>query len=244
MLASKAIAGWDDPENMTPEAASFAEGPAVRYYPLFMDISRRRCLVVGGGQVAERKVERLLACGARVAVVSRDLTAWLRALREEGRIDHHDAGYRKSFLAGAFLVIGATSDDAVNDRVSRDARALGILVNIVDDPKRCDFILPALFERGELAIAVSTGGRSPALARKIRMALEADYGPEYAILTGILGRVRQAVLAEGGASAANRERFEALLDSDILDLIRQGRREEIRTLIEQRAGVKIEVGPW
>jgi precorrin-2 dehydrogenase/sirohydrochlorin ferrochelatase len=216
----------------------------VRYYPLFLDISRRRCLIVGGGQVAERKADRLLACGAAVEVVSRRLTARLAALREAGRIVHHDAGYRESFLAGVFLVIGATDDEAVNERVSRDARDRGILVNIVDDPERCDFILPAVLERGDLAIAVATGGRSPALAREIRLALEANYGPEYAVLTEILGRVREAVLAEGGASAANRERFEALLDSDILDLIRARRREEIRALIARTTGVNIEVGRW
>lgn len=216
----------------------------MRYYPLCMDISRRRCLIVGGGQVAERKAERLLACGARVEVVSRELTARLAALRDAGRLVHHDEGYRPALLAGAFLVIGATNDEAVNEAVCRDARGLGIPVNVVDDPGRCDFILPAVLERGELTIAVSTGGRSPALARKIRMALEADYGPEYAVLTDLLGHVREAVLAQGGAPAANRERFEALLVPELLELIRQGRRQEIAALIQERAGVRIEVGAW
>ena len=216
----------------------------MRYYPLFMDISRRRCLIVGGGQVAERKAERLLACGARVEVVSRELTPRLAALHGEGQIVHHADEYHPALLAGAFLVIGATNDEAVNERVSRDARGLGIPVNIVDDPKRCDFILPSVLERGELTIAVSTGGRSPALARKIRMALEAEYGPEYAVLTDLLGRVRETVLAQGGTPAANRERFEALLTPELLELVRQGRREEIAALILERAGVRVGVGPW
>ena len=137
----------------------------MRYYPLFLDITGRKCVVVGGGNVAERKVERLLDCGARVEVVGKSLTPLLAAWNGEGKVVHRDADYEDSCLVGAFLVIGATDDGAVNGRVATDARALGIPVNIVDDPARCDFILPSIVERGDLSIAVSTGGRSPALAK-------------------------------------------------------------------------------
>ncbi len=103
-------------------------------------------------------------------------------MQGEGRIVHRETDYEEALIRGAFLVIGATDSDAVNGRIAMDARALGIPVNIVDDPARCDFILPSVVERGDLAIAVSTGGKSPALAKKLRTELEDAYGPEYAIL--------------------------------------------------------------
>ena len=171
--------------------------------------------------MAERKVERLLACGARVEVVGKTLTPLLAAWKGEGRIVHREADYEDSRLAGASLVIGATDNEAVNGRIARDARARGIPVNIVDDPARCDFILPSVVERGDLLIAVSTGGKSPALARKLREELEEAYGPEYAILLEILGELREKVIAAGRPSAENRERFAAVVRSEILDHIRR-----------------------
>ncbi len=211
------------------------------YYPLFLDISRRRCVVIGGGKVAERKVERLLACGARVEVVGKVLTPALVALKKNGRIVHHETDYEKALIRGAFLVIGATDNDAVNGRIAEDARALDILVNIVDEPARCDFILPSIVERGALSIAVSTGGKSPALAKKLRMELDALYGPEYAILLEIMGKLREKMIAEGRPSAENRERFEAVVTSGILDHIRTKRWKEVEALIMERTGIEMEV---
>lgn len=213
----------------------------MRYYPLFLDISRRRCLVVGGGKVAERKIERLLACGARVEVVGKVLTPALVALKEIGRIVHHETDYEGALIRGAFLVIGATDNDAVNGRIAEDARALGILVNIVDEPARCDFVLPSIVEQGDLSIAVSTGGKSPALAKKLRIELDALYGPEYAILLEIMGKLRGKTTAEGRPSAENRVRFEAVVNSEILDHIRAGRWKEIEALIMERTGMVMEV---
>lgn len=213
----------------------------MRYYPLFLDISRRRCVVIGGGNVAERKIERLLACGARVEVVGKVLTPALAELREKGQIAHHEADYEESLIRGAFLVIGATDNNEVNGRISEDARALDILVNIVDEPARCDFILPSVVERGALSIAVSTGGKSPALAKKLRMELDALYGSEYAILLEIMGKLREKMIAGGRPSAENRERFEAVVASDILDYIREKRWDEIEALIVERTGIEMEV---
>jgi precorrin-2 dehydrogenase/sirohydrochlorin ferrochelatase len=215
----------------------------VRYYPLFLDITGRKCVVVGGGNVAERKVERLLACGARVEVVEKSLTPLLAAWNGEGKVVHRDADYAGSCLVGAFLVIGATDDEVVNGRIARDARALGIPVNIVDDPARCDFILPSIVERGDLSIAISTGGRSPALAKRIRRELEAVYGPEYAILLEILGELRGKVIAGGRPSDENRSCFEAVVSSEILDHIRAGRWKHVKELILRFTGVKMEVKP-
>jgi precorrin-2 dehydrogenase / sirohydrochlorin ferrochelatase len=213
----------------------------MRYYPLFLDISRRRCVVVGGGNVAERKIERLLSCGARVEVVGKVLTPALAALKANGQIAHHEADYDQALIRGAFLVIGATDDNEVNGRISGDARALDILVNIVDEPARCDFILPSVVERGALSIAVSTGGKSPALAKKLRMELDALYGPEYAILLEIMGKLREKLIAEGRPSAENRDRFEAVVTSEILGHIRAKRWKEIEALIVERTGIEMEV---
>jgi len=215
----------------------------VRYYPLSLDISGRRCVVVGGGHVAERKIGRLLDSGAVVEVVSRNLTPALAALKGEGRIVHHEKDYEEALIRGAFLVIGATDSDAVNGRISGDARTLGILVNTVDDPARCDFILPALVERGELTIAVSTGGNSPALAKKLRRELEAAYGPEYGILAAILGELRGKVIGGGEPPERNQEKFSAVVASGMLELIRAKRWEAIEALIMDLTGIKMEVGP-
>lgn len=227
----------------TPRFGGNRKGTAVRYYPLFLDISRRLCVVVGGGNVAERKVERFLSCGACVEVVGKKLTPTLAALAGEGRIVHHDTDYEEALIRGAFLVIGATDSDTVNGRIARDARALGIPVNIVDEPDRCDFILPSIVERGDLAIAVSTGGKSPALAKKLRTELEAAYGQEYAILLQIMGELREKIIADRRPSAENRERFEAVVSSRILDHIRAGRWKEVKALIRELTGVEMEVEP-
>jgi len=213
----------------------------MRYYPIGLDISGRRCLVIGGGEVGERKAERLLECGARVSVVGRDLTPALAGLREEGAIDHIPAGYNPRHLAGAFLVIGATDDRAVNERIFRDARKRGVLANIVDDPDRCDFILPALCRQGELVITVATGGKSPALAKKLRQDLEERYGPEYEVLLKIMGEIRGGIIDRGQGSEENRRIFEAIVDSDILDLIRKADWKKVKAVVKQLAGVTIDL---
>ena len=215
----------------------------MRYYPLCLNISGKRCVVVGGGNVAERKVKRLLACGARVDVVGKALTPILAAWKGEGRIVHREADYEDSSLSGASLVIGATDDETVNGRIVKDARARGIPVNIVDDPARCDFILPSVVERGDLMIAVSTGGKSPALAGKLREELEETYGPEYAILLEILGALRGKVISAGRSSAQNRECFAAVVRSDILDDIRQKEWAKVKETIRRLTGVEMEVEP-
>jgi len=215
----------------------------VRHYPICLDISGKRCVVVGGGSVAERKVRRLLACGARVEVVGKTLTSVLTAWKGQGKIVHLEGGYEDSFLAGAALAIGATDSEGVNGRIAADARKRGIPVNIVDNPALCDFILPSVVERGDLLIAVSTGGKSPALAAKLREELEEVYGPEYAVLVEILGDLRERVIAAGGPSAENRERFAAVVRSDILDQIRRKEWSKVKETIHGLTGVEMEVKP-
>lgn len=215
----------------------------MRHYPICLDISGKRCVVVGGGNVAERKVRRLLACGARVEVVGNTLTSVLAAWKGQGKIVHLEGGYEDSCLAGAALVIGATDSEGVNGRIAADARNRGIPVNIVDNPALCDFILPSVVERGDLLIAVSTGGKSPALAAKLREELEEVYGPEYAVLVEILGELRERVIAAGGPSAENRERFAAVVRSDILDQIRRKEWGRVKETIHGLTRVEMEVKP-
>jgi precorrin-2 dehydrogenase / sirohydrochlorin ferrochelatase len=213
----------------------------MRYYPIGLDISGRRCLVIGGGEVGQRKVERLLECGARVTVVGMELTTALAGLEKKGAIDHIPGNYEQKHLKGAFLVIGATDDGDVNERIFRDARKRGVLANIVDDPDRCDFILPALCRQGELVITVATGGKSPALAKKLRQELEERYGPEYEVLLKIMGEVRGRIIDRGESSEKNRKIFEAIVDSDILDRIRKANWKKVTAIVKELAGVEIDI---
>ena len=214
----------------------------MQYYPLFLDIANRRCVVVGGGDVAERKVDRLLDFGASVVVVGKKLAPGLEASKKAGRITHIPADYDKVFIEGAFLVIGATDQDIVNERVARDAREKGILVNIVDDPERCDFILPALVAQGDLLIAVSTGGKSPALAKKLREDLEPLFGKEYQVLLDVMGQLREKLLKRGRSSDENRRSFEAVVHSDILKHIKDRSWEKVRKIVADITGEQINVG--
>lgn len=212
-----------------------------KYYPVSLDVTDKRCVIVGGGAVAERKVERLLECGARVTVVSRKLTPILEDRKKAGCIEHIDADYETQMLGAAFMVIGATDCDDINAQISQDARALGLLVNIVDDPDKCNFILPSLVQQGDLSIAVSTAGKSPALARKIREDLQRLYGPEYKSLLAIMGAIRKRILAKGQTSEANKRVFEALVHSDMLQAIRDGNRSRVKKIILDASGVDMDV---
>ena len=173
-------------------------------YPMFVDLSGRRCAVIGGGSVAERKVGGLLACGARVKVVSPKLTGTLRKWAEGEKIEHVPRGYREGDIKGFFLVVAASSDGDVNGRVWEEASAMGIPANVADRPDRCSFFIPSVVRRGLLTLAVSTGGASPALARRLRMDLEKRVGPEYVDLLNVLERLRAEVLAKVKDPAARR----------------------------------------
>ncbi|HTZ41260.1 MAG TPA: bifunctional precorrin-2 dehydrogenase/sirohydrochlorin ferrochelatase [Syntrophales bacterium] len=213
----------------------------MRYYPIGLDISGKRCLVIGGGEVGERKVERLLEFGAHVTVVGRELTPALASLRKKGVIEHIPGEYEQKYLKDAFLIIGATDDRGVNDRIFRDARKKRVLANIVDDPERCDFVLPALCRQGELVITVATGGKSPALAKKVRQDLEQRYGPEYEALLKIMGQIRSRIIDRGEGSDENRKIFEAIVASDVLDQIRKANWKKVEAIVKREAGIAIDL---
>jgi siroheme synthase-like protein len=172
------------------------------YFPAFLDLRGRRCLVAGGGPIAERKVEGLLECGARVIVVSPSLGSGLAHLAAIARIEHRARVFRKVDVRGCMLVIAATGVAAVDDAVAAVARRYGALVNAVDRPACCDFIYGSVLRRGQLQIAVSTGGRAPALAREIRRRLEPVIGAEYAALVDEVGRARRAARADASTPPA------------------------------------------
>ncbi len=208
----------------------------MRYYPVHLDVRGRSCLVVGGGAVGSRKAHTLLECGAVVTVVSPEATVALRLLAEGGRIGLKQRAYAAEDLAGVFLVIGATDDEELNRRISRDAEEKRILCNIADRPEVCNFILPSIVKRGDLVLTISTAGKSPALAKRLRQDLERQYGAEYAVLLDLMGAIRRRLLAREHAPEAHKPLFEAILDSEILELIRENRRPEIDRLLEGLIG--------
>ena len=171
----------------------------MRYYPAFLDLQGLGCLVVGGGQVGERKVKTLSACGAVVHLVSPELTPFLDEEVRQGRVRLLAPAFLPEHLEDMFLVIGATDDPEVNQRISLEARTRNILCNIVDKPRECNFIVPSQVHRGDLVIAVSTGGRSPALAKKIRQDLENLFPDIYSSYVALLGRVREYLVGPGVA---------------------------------------------
>jgi precorrin-2 dehydrogenase/sirohydrochlorin ferrochelatase len=177
-------------------------------------------VVVGGGKVAERKVKGLLACNAQVKVISPELTEFLSQLHAEGQLEWLNRPYKKGDLTQAFLVIAATDDEQAQQMVQEEATQLNKLLNVADVPQRCNFILPATVRRGDLTIAVATGGKSPALAKKLRQELEKRIGPEYTVLVDILGALRPQVLASGLSQPENELLFHKLLHDEMAEWIK------------------------
>ena len=210
----------------------------MKYFPVFLDIREKSCVIVGGGEVALRKAERLLDCGAKVSVISPKLAPELTALKDKNLISHIADEYSGDLIAGATLVIGATDDEKTNARISNDARGKGIPVNIVDDPQKCDFILPSVVQRGDLAITIGTGGKSPALARHLREELEATYGEEYAILLNILGNLRIRMEKNAGVG---KDWFESLLAAGILESIKNKDIKKVKEIVKNITGEEVEI---
>ncbi len=186
-------------------------------YPVNLVLDGRSCLVVGGGKVALRKVEGLLACGGRVTVVAPSIDPALRLLPGVALVER---AWRPDDLDGMWLVIAATDDSAVNAAVYAEGERRGIWVNGADDPANCSFTLPSVVRRGDLQVTVSTGGRSPALATWLRRRLEAEIGPEYAVLLDLLATERDGLKAAGRSTEGLD--WQSALDSDMLGLIRNG----------------------
>lgn len=191
-----------------------------RCYPISLNIENRSCLVVGGGSVAERKVCSLLECGARVKVVSPVLSGELRNLADIGRIGYRCGEYCPEDLDGVFLVIGATDSDSINRRVAADCFSRGLLVNVVDDPPNGNFFVPAVIRRGSLQIAISTDGKSPLLARRIREELDEMFGPEYQQVVDLLGEIREEIM-RSVPDEVRKKLLAGLVDRQTMVLLRE-----------------------
>jgi precorrin-2 dehydrogenase/sirohydrochlorin ferrochelatase len=208
----------------------------MRYYPVNLDIRNRPCIVIGGGRVGTRKVNTLLDCGAGVTVVSPAVTTPLAGLAASRKICLKQRAYRSADLDGMFLVIGATNDEALNRRVNADAEQRNMLCNIADRPAICNFILPAIVQRKDFMLAISTAGKSPAFAKHVRKQLEAQFGPEYGDLLDLMGAIRLRLLAEAHEPEAHKPLFERLIAANLLDLVKQGETGRIDELLHKVLG--------
>ncbi len=197
-----------------------------RYYPIFLDLRGRPVVVIGGGQVALGKVQGLLEAEAQVTVVSPELHPTLAQLAKEGKIRHLARPYMPGDLRGYVLAFVATDDRSINAQVAQEGRALGVWVNAVDDPPNCDFIMPAVVRKGGITVAISTGGGSPAVARKLREEMERFLSDELASMLEVAAEVRQHLREK--SIFVDAEAWNRALDQELLELLRRGLREEAK----------------
>jgi precorrin-2 dehydrogenase/sirohydrochlorin ferrochelatase len=203
----------------------------MRYYPVFLDIAGKPVVVVGGGQVALQKVEGLVDARANVTVVSPELLPQIRDLADAGRIRHINREYRPGDLEGYLLAFVATDDRSINATVTEEGRERGVWVNAVDDPPNCDFIMPGIVRRGDVVVAVSTSGTSPAMARKLREDMEAFLGEDEAELLALAAEVRRELAKQDimvkpcdRCGRSNTDVWNAALDAEVKRLISVGDR--------------------
>jgi precorrin-2 dehydrogenase/sirohydrochlorin ferrochelatase len=213
----------------------------LRYYPVSLNVARRSCLVVGGGRVGTRKARGLLACAAQVTVVSPEASAEIRRWADAGELRWLARRYTVADLEGRFLVIGASDDARLNRDIHLAAERRNLLCNIVDRPEAGTFILPAVMRRGDLTVAVSTSGASPAFARALRGDLEARFGDEYARFLALMRAVRRHLAARAEAPDQFRRVYRRLIDAGLLDLVRREDRDAIATLLRDALGVPADI---
>tara|TARA_B100000035_G_scaffold173954_1_gene148415 strand:- start:456 stop:1079 length:624 start_codon:yes stop_codon:yes gene_type:complete len=188
-----------------------------KFYPIYLDVKDKKCIIVGGGKVAYRKVCSLKEAGAEVVVVSPETCPEIA--NEEGlTLVKND--YDESILDGALLVIAATDNDAVNKKAALDARKRNIIVNVVDRPELCSFIVPSTINRGDLCISISTGGASPAVAKSVREELEVVFGSEYEEYLNLLTKMRSIAMSDIKDSAKRRKVLQRLAEKDILEIVK------------------------
>jgi siroheme synthase-like protein len=201
----------------------------MRYgYPVILNLERKRCLVIGGGAAAEERVEGLLAAGAEVGVLAPDLTPWLKELAGIGEVRWIERHYRPGDLAGWFMAVAVDDDRSRNTELYAEAEREGVLFNALDDPSHCRFVYASVHRQGDLVVAVSTTGKCPALAVRLREWLGRELGREYAEFLGIAGRLRGVVERRLPDTARRKALWYRLVDSRALERLRQGRRGEAR----------------
>jgi precorrin-2 dehydrogenase/sirohydrochlorin ferrochelatase len=214
-------------------------GEIMSYYPIAVDLQDKKVVVVGGGTVAKRKIDALLQCGADVYLISLELIPELKRLLKDGKVKLIGRRLIKAYLKGAVLIIASTDDSALNLKVSAFAKKMGIPVNVVDRPADSDFIVPSVIRRGDLLIAVSTSGKSPALSKRIRERLGRQFGNEYKDFLMMMGRLRNEILSRRLSQEENSRMFHQLVDSTILDSIRKKDWKEIAKNLEKILKIRI-----
>ena len=203
------------------------------FFPVNIDIKNQKCLVVGGGCIAERKVLSLIECEADVVVVSPKITSALTKLAQEGKIKYIKRGFNESDLKDSFIVICATNNQLLNEEIGKKCKSRRLLVNVVDYPPLCNFLVPAVIHQGNLCVSISTSGASPTLARKIKDDLKKSFGPEYSIFLEIMEQIRYEIISKYKDKEAQKEVFESIVYSDALNLIREGKSDLVKENIKQ-----------
>jgi siroheme synthase-like protein len=204
------------------------------YYPIYIDIEDRNVLIVGGGNVCARKAETMMRYGGRVTIVSPEITGEIAAWEGDGALTVRRKTYEEADLDGASIVIASTDDQCVNARVARDCRRRKIPVNVVDVTHLCEFIVPAIIEKGSIQVAISTGGKSPALGRTLKEDLNRTIGPEYAEVNDLLGTLRKSAKSVLPTDIDRKRFFDGIIAAGILDMLRDGKRREAYEAIAAR----------
>lgn len=205
-------------------------------YPVSLDITGKLCVVVGGGNVAARKVRGILSAGGRVRIISPERTARLDALVGRSGIEWRQKAFDVDDLAGAFLVFAATDNPAVQNTIVQAARARNLLVNVADSPDRCDFQIPAVLRRGDLSISIATNGTTPAVAAMVRKQLEELIGEEYGLLTTVVGAVRDEIIQQATSESEKKILFQKIFQDDILRWLRDRQWERVQQHLENVIG--------
>jgi len=203
------------------------------YYPVFLKLKNKVCVVIGGGKVAERKILGLLAVGAKVKVISPDLTPKLKSLYEKGTFIWEERPYRRGDLTGAFLVIAATNDPSVQEEIFKEAEEKNIPCNVVDRPEYCTFIVPSIIKRGDLVIAISTSGASPALARRLRETLEEIFGEEYTLYLNLMRKIREKILKMDISPEEKEEKLQKIAISALPIYLKYGDFDLVKSILKK-----------
>ena len=207
----------------------------MKFYPIFLDMHGRDCLVVGGGPVGVRKAVTLEKCGAKVKIISDRFSVRFDELQKTS-ICFVKKRYEKEDVKGMFLVFAATNNADLNQQIKDDALALKILCNVADAPDKSDFLIPSTVDRGDLILAVSTSGSSPALAKKIRQDLECQFGPEYSKMLQLMGNIRKRLLSSGHNPDDNKAIFYTLIEKGLFELIKAEDEKKIVAVLHEVFG--------
>ena len=206
------------------------------WYPIFIDVEDHDVVIIGGGEVCARKAETMMRYGARVVIVSPEFTPEIEGWAKDGKLALRRKRYQSGDLDGASIVIASTDDTRVNEQVAADARARKVPVNVVDVTPLCEFIVPAIIDKGSVTLAVSTGGKSPALARTLKEDLQRMVGPEYAEVNDVLGTLRDSAKRVLPTDVDRKRFFDGIIARGILDMLREGRRREAYQAIAEACG--------